>query len=946
MQVNSIVQIGCWLLLLLTSISFSAYSQEQATNDFNPKQLTIGISTEAYPYHFVDIHGNPSGIMVDLWQHWARLQNVNLSFKAFSYQQSISALKNGDIDFYAGMLDSAVEHHQLLEVDSIFKQSRYIYVHRDLPAVTNIRQLEPFTIGVIRGSRNAEKALTQSLDINLREYDNRQALYNAALSGEVVVFAESEKLDYSFDDIHALKDHFPNYHRYDFYLGEYSAAVTADNTALKRFIDAGLQKISTEQREQFRRKWMSIDVNADALNIVFTSEAPPYMGMSPAGHPQGMLVDIWRLWSEVIGIKVNFIPETMERTLQLVNDQQADINLAYPLNASSDTGLEPAAHIYSTKAKIFVSKRMKNIQSASELSGHKVAIFPEAPYLETFKKTYPQIELVFVNTYDEMIKVAEEGQVSAMVSEVEVMLVKLVRANLQSSFYQLEELVYPIELFSLVNSDNPQLIKIVKEGFKRLPLEQLKQIERNWLYNPDSGYFSGIAQQIDLTDEEISFIQDKEFVTLGITKDWAPFEFVDAQGELSGINKDMAQLLLERLNIPLKVVAYDNFEQLFNALESKEIDFMAGLFATEQRKKKFAFTDPFMDLPWAVLHTRDIKTQHTITNFYGKRIALVKGYHVIANLRDQHPQIDITLVDTVEQGELAVRQGLVDGFIEVLPVASKLALSKEVTPLAVSIVNELPIDSTTFSSHLDNAVLISIIDKILKNTDPKVKEQVYARWFDVKIQTGLDKRFVLRVAALAAIVIVIIIVVIAFWNRKLIQEIQLRKKLEEKMKYMATHDELTGVANRTLLKQQMDKAIAIHQRQQLKLAVLFVDLDGFKNVNDSFGHDNGDNVIVEVAKRLENCVRQSDVVARFGGDEFVILVTGLATKKESTYVAEKIIAEVNRPYLVNDQEVSIGCSIGIAVYPDDATRQGDILKIADSLMYRIKMNEKNSYYIM
>lgn len=160
---------------------------------------------------------------------------------------------------------------------------------------------------------------------------------------------------------------------------------------------------------------------------------------------------------------------------------------------------------------------------------------------------------------------------------------------------------------------------------------------------------------------------------------------------------------------------------------------------------------------------------------------------------------------------------------------------------------------------------------------------------------------------------------------------------------MATHDELTGIANRVLLKQQMGKAMSMHQRQHLKLAVLFIDLDGFKKVNDSYGHDTGDNVLIQVARRLEACVRQSDTVARFGGDEFVVMITGLHTKEEAIYIAEKMIKAISEPFSIDQNIAKIGCSIGVAVYPDDGHLESDILNMADHLMYRVKTSGKNNY---
>jgi diguanylate cyclase (GGDEF)-like protein len=201
----------------------------------------------------------------------------------------------------------------------------------------------------------------------------------------------------------------------------------------------------------------------------------------------------------------------------------------------------------------------------------------------------------------------------------------------------------------------------------------------------------------------------------------------------------------------------------------------------------------------------------------------------------------------------------------------------------------------------------------------------------------------MRVSAQIGVLILIIIIAIIMWNRRLYGEIKTRKLLEEKMKHMATHDELTGLANRVLLKDRINTAISFHQRQQLQMAVLFLDLDGFKTINDTHGHDVGDELLVKVANKLKSCVRQSDTVVRFGGDEFVLLLTGLHQKSEAAYIADKVLKLMQQPFELSVERVNIGCSIGIAMYPDDGVTDNDLLKIADTLMYRVKANGKNHY---
>lgn len=127
------------------------------------------------------------------------------------------------------------------------------------------------------------------------------------------------------------------------------------------------------------------------------------------------------------------------------------------------------------------------------------------------------------------------------------------------------------------------------------------------------------------------------------------------------------------------------------------------------------------------------------------------------------------------------------------------------------------------------------------------------------------------------------------------------------------------------------------------MAVLFIDLDGFKSINDTHGHDVGDELLVQLAERLKGCVRKSDTVVRFGGDEFVLLLTGLHQKEEAALVAQKALMLCQQPFELSAGSAQVGCSIGIAVYPDDGDSDNELLKVADTLMYKVKAKGKNNY---
>lgn len=151
---------------------------------------------------------------------------------------------------------------------------------------------------------------------------------------------------------------------------------------------------------------------------------------------------------------------------------------------------------------------------------------------------------------------------------------------------------------------------------------------------------------------------------------------------------------------------------------------------------------------------------------------------------------------------------------------------------------------------------------------------------------------------------------------------------------LAYFDQLTGLANRTTFNLRLEKALARARRQQSRFAVLFLDLDDFKLVNDSFGHDTGDLLLQRVGERLCRCVREYDTVARYGGDEFAILLEDLSEGPDP--VVERITAEFDIPFWLMNRELVITASVGVAEYPEAAKTGAGLLRLADAAMYEIK----------
>lgn len=174
-------------------------------------------------------------------------------------------------------------------------------------------------------------------------------------------------------------------------------------------------------------------------------------------------------------------------------------------------------------------------------------------------------------------------------------------------------------------------------------------------------------------------------------------------------------------------------------------------------------------------------------------------------------------------------------------------------------------------------------------------------------------------------------------------DISERKNAEEQIRYLSSHDALTGLPNRMLFKDRLENAIAFADRSQHKVAVLNLDLDQFKMLNDSLGHTAGDELLCWVTSQLKECVRSTDTLCRPGGDEFFIALTNMPDTDSISTLVDKIIEELAKPFVLEGRHLSLSCSIGIAVYPDDGGNFETLMKRADKAMYQAKDAGRNTY---
>lgn len=218
--------------------------------------------------------------------------------------------------------------------------------------------------------------------------------------------------------------------------------------------------------------------------------------------------------------------------------------------------------------------------------------------------------------------------------------------------------------------------------------------------------------------------------------------------------------------------------------------------------------------------------------------------------------------------------------------------------------------------------------------------------FYLKKQTDLGSHFLKELGPLGNAYVLLLFLVslmVYYLYRTAKGDLDRRVVAEEKLWHMANHDNLTKLPTVQLGKDRISAAMAMARRNKTMAAIMFIDLDGFKAINDNLGHETGDKVLIEVSARLSSCVREVDTMARIGGDEFMIVLSNIHNRAGASKVAKSLINAMSQPFRLDDQDTSIGLSIGIALYPEHGEEPETILKRADEAMYEVKASGKNNY---
>lgn len=931
--------IGKSILVML--VVFLQFITSAVATDLPPK-LRIALSVDSYPYMFTDEKGELAGLAVDYWREVARQQSLQVEFIATNWPDTIKLLQQGDVELHGAIARTPQRAGQFQLTDLNIDAFSNIYVMRDLTGANTVADLQPFVIGMVENTGHLTALKQQLPKGNFKYYPNVTALYQAALAGEIAAFAGLDRLSAQFAGYAELKRLFPMYRRIALSRMELAFAVMPDNQALARQLALATAQLKRSFLDELERKWLGAPAEQDTLLLGVSVNNQPYMHISPQGEAQGLFVDLWQHWSEQTGIKVSFVPDTSSNNLQNLKKNRIDAIVGFPNSHDLPDDVTTAYQLYGFKSHFFRLKK-SDIAPLSAASDSKIGLFGNAPYQAELSRRYPAATFVRYRQLIEMVEATLSGELAGFYGATAVVPLRLQQFNHQDLFIAQQDTEVFTPIYSLVRENNAGLAEQIRQGFSRFTLDWLIDVEKKWVTRPELLYFPQFRQQIPLTEQELNWLNSHPRLRVGMLDNWPPMEFVDEKGNPAGVTVDMFNLLSERLNVSFDIQIYRSFDEMLKALQRKDIDLIANVSEQEERRSYARFTDEFWSTQWAVISPNNTNVIVSTRELNGMKVAIYQDYKLARHLNDVYPLIEVVPVSSLRNGLELLQQNKVDYVLDSIEASGEMLRQAGYMYLRVQILDDLPTYPSLIAVREDYGPLVVMLNKGLRSIGKEERQQLYQNWFSFQITQGINQAQFRQTMWQIGGVVAMLLSFVLIWNLSLRREVSLRRQAEQKMRFMATHDDLTKIPNRSLIKERIEQALLQHARHNEILALLFIDLDGFKEVNDKYGHDVGDELLQKLAMLLNSAIRKSDTVARFGGDEFVILLTGLLSRDDAAIVAEKILHQLAEPVTLSVGDVQVGASIGIAVYPDDGTDCARLLKVADSLMYRVKQQGKNQY---
>ncbi|MCE0555534.1 transporter substrate-binding domain-containing protein [Motilimonas sp. E26] len=672
----------------------------------------------------------------------------------------------------------------------------------------------------------------------------------------------------------------------------------------------------------------------------------PFTILNADGSVSGFDADLLELISERTGLKINLALGNWEEMQIRAKRREFDgISTASPgderktyLNFS-----QPYTKLYSV---VLVQKHNPlNIRNIDDLDNKRIALQKGNLTFERMaKETGMKMTPVYVDSIHDMIKAVVSGQADfTVLDESYAYVAQLVGLE------KLIELGFvlgkkPFELAFGLRNDKPELVSIINKGLASVTANEMLVLRNRWLGGFGSDRYGDI-NTIPFSPKEAQFLKQQQRITVCVTPNTMPFESMD-KGKHGGMSKDYLAILTHRLGLKTNIYSTRSWQETIQGLTKGQCDIAALAMQPSRNHHAIDYTAPIITSPINIITQQENQSIDDINSLANKKVAMVHGTQLVEFIRKHYPYIQVIGTDNSQQALESVNTKQADAYIGSAVIARHIMLTQPNFNLK-------EVDVIPYEMKLSVAVraglpeLTSLFQKAINLMDKKENQQIYNKWVTTQYEIKNHYQGVIKIS----LGLLSIIIAVLLWNYSLRKEKhktalaleqvnqmnQLLAKKNDELALLANTDELTGLWNRKKINETLSHEFSLAQRNQYDFGVILIDIDLFKSINDSHGHQIGDEILIEFAKQLRYLARGSDLVARWGGEEFLIICP-LTIESELLQIAERLRKKIS--ILKFEHIESLTVSMGVAGYRNEKSYQA-LLKRADHALYQAKHEGRN-----
>ncbi len=462
-----------------------------------------------------------------------------------------------------------------------------------------------------------------------------------------------------------------------------------------------------------------------------------------------------------------------------------------------------------------------------------------------------------------------------------------------------------------------------------------------------------INNGLKLTKEEKNWLLNNKTIKIATHKNVAPVEYFDKNNQYSGLISSYLKLLEKKLDINFEIKQNKYWYNSIEMIKQHKVDMLPAAVKTSQREKYLNFSSVYLEFPTVIL-TKD--THNYVNNFSqlsNKIVAVEKEFYTAELLKQTNPNIKLLFVNTTEEAIKKVYTNEAFAYIGALPNIGYYVKKLNYTNLKIN--GDTPFSTKlSFAIRKDLYILNSILDKAINSITKEEHEKIYNDWVNVKYvyEAQIDYKKII----IYFLLIVIIFLFLLYRSEKLKKRLRQKEDFSNKLnhinqnlqsknknlKYISENDSLTNIANRRKLDEILEIEINRSKRKQTTLSIILIDIDLFKNVNDTFGHKVGDLVLKELSLLLNNNLRKYDFLGRWGGEEFLIICPQ-SDLKQTIKLANKLKNLIREHKFTNYNDLHLTISCGVAQFSENHDLD-TLINDADKQLYLAKNNGRDSVY--